>query len=258
MTDFDAHSLFSVEGKIALVTGATGHFGQVVVQVLQDNGAEVISLYHSEDKKPEGRSLRADMYSADDYDALRKFAEDNPVDILVNNAYDMSRETGFNVLADQIEEYDAWAWWRNHIGGLEFPAFLISLFGKGMKKRKWGSIINVATMYVEVAPSPKLYANTKYMNPPGYGAVKAGLLQYTRYVASFWGKYNVRCNAILPGPFPHSLEDRGFISRLNDRTCLGRVGQANELAGVILFLASDASSYVTGAGISVDGGWTVT
>ena len=96
------------------------------------------------------------------------------------------------------------------------------------------------------------------MNPPSYGAVKAGLLQYTRYVASFWGKYNVRCNAILPGPFPHSLADDGFISRLNDRTCLGRVGQASELAGIILFLASDASSYVTGAGISVDGGWTVT
>ena len=135
-----------------------------------------------------------------------------------------------------------------------------------MKAARRGSIVNVATMYAVVAPSPRLYEGTRFMNPPGYSAAKAGMLAFTRYVAAFWGQYGIRSNAILPGPFSNT-EDAGsnsvnagdpFLDRLKDRTCLGRIGHPSELVGALLFLASDASSYVTGQGLLVDGGWTTT
>ena len=99
------------------------------------------------------------------------------------------------------------------------------------------------------------------MNPPAYSVTKAGLLAFTRYIASMWGKYNVRANAICPGPFPNTekmvtSEAQEFLLRLNSRTCLGRTGRPDELAGAVLFLASEASSYVTGHAIVIDGGWT--
>jgi gluconate 5-dehydrogenase len=121
-------------------------------------------------------------------------------------------------------------------------------------------------MYALVAPSPRLYEGTSFINPPGYSASKAALLALTRYVASFWGPYGVRSNAILPGPFSNTEQDGpnsvrqgdAFLERLKARTCLGRTGRPEELVGALLFLASDASSYVTGQALVVDGGWTVT
>jgi len=119
-------------------------------------------------------------------------------------------------------------------------------------------------MYAVVAPRPTLYEGTTFLNPPAYSASKAAMIAFTRYVASFWGRYGIRANAILPGPFSNT-EDAGpnsvqvgdpFIEKLKANTCLGRIGRAGELAGALLFLASDASSYVTGQSIVVDGGWT--
>jgi gluconate 5-dehydrogenase len=120
-------------------------------------------------------------------------------------------------------------------------------------------------MYALVAPSPQLYEGTNFLNPPAYSASKAAMLAFTRYIASFWGTHGIRANAILPGPFSN-IEDRGpnsvrdddfFIDRLKARTCLGRIGKPAELAGCLLFLASDASSYMTGQALAVDGGWTI-
>jgi gluconate 5-dehydrogenase len=109
-----------------------------------------------------------------------------------------------------------------------------------------------------------LYEGTNFMNPPGYSAAKAAMLAFTRYTASFWGPHGVRANAILPGPFsntedlgPNSVRDNSFLERLSSRTCLNRFGRPEELAGALLFLASDASSYVTGHALTVDGGWTI-
>ena len=103
------------------------------------------------------------------------------------------------------------------------------------------------------------------MNPPGYSAAKAAMLAFTRYVASFWGEHGIRANAILPGPFSNTggdsensiAKDDPLIERLKFRTCLNRTGAPHELSGALLYLASDASSYMTGQALSVDGGWTI-
>jgi gluconate 5-dehydrogenase len=198
---------------------------------------------------------------------LDRVNDDHPlVDVLINNAHDMSEACGFNTPEGRLDAAPADQWMRNLTAGVYWAALTTRKIGAPMADRGAGSIINVSTMYARVAPSPKLYAGTDKMNPPGYSAAKAGLCALTRYTASFWGPRGVRANAILPGPFsnvdeegPNSVSpDDPFLARLSERTCLNRVGRPGELVGALLLLAGDASSYITGAEIVVDGGWTVT
>jgi NAD(P)-dependent dehydrogenase (short-subunit alcohol dehydrogenase family) len=276
----DRSSLFSLEGKTALLTGASGFLGRTFTETLLANGARVIALGRSERLDAQAvawaerfgaeriRAVRIDMY---DLDALGKVLdriaeEERSLDILVNNAHELGPQTGFNTLAGSLENSSHAQWMRNLTGGIYWAALTVQKIGRRMVTAKSGSIINVATMYAVVAPNPHLYEGTNFSNPPGYSASKGALLSFTRYVASYWGTHGIRANAILPGPFSNTEETSPnavkqgdeFIERLKARTCLGRVGKPNELAGALVFLASDASSYVTGQGLVVDGGWTVT
>jgi gluconate 5-dehydrogenase len=275
-----ASDLFSLAGKTVLLTGASGYLGRTMVRGFLSNGARVIALGRSERLQESVRQWRdefgaqsaeahqIDMYDLDALAALldRINAAEARLDVLVNNAHELGPATGFNVPAGAMDEFTLDVWQRNLTGGVIWPALAIQKAGVKMKAAGAGSIINISTMYAMVAPSPALYEGTDFMNPPGYSASKAALLAFTRYAASFWGKYGIRSNAILPGPFSN-VEDAGpnavrsddfFLTRLKERTCLGRIGKPHELVGALLFLASDASSYLTGQAIAVDGGWTVT
>jgi NAD(P)-dependent dehydrogenase (short-subunit alcohol dehydrogenase family) len=185
--------------------------------------------------------------------------------VLVNNAHELGPGTGFNVPEGSLESGTWETWMRNLTGGVYWAALTTQKLGVKMKQQRSGSIINVSTMYALVAPRPQLYQGTEFINPPGYSAAKAGLLSFTRYVASFWGLHGIRANAILPGPFSNTedvgganavQQDSPFLERLKGFTSMGRIGKPHELAGALLFLASDASSFMTGQAIVVDGGWT--
>ena len=134
------------------------------------------------------------------------------------------------------------------------------------RKKSKGSIINISSMYGIVSPRPSLYEGTDFFNPPTYSVNKAGIIALTRYVASFWGEYGVRCNAVAPGPFPnvkgdsfnHVDSDAPFLKRLKNNTALKRVGHPSDLRGALIYLASEASSFMTGQVIVIDGGWTIT
>ena len=122
-----------------------------------------------------------------------------------------------------------------------------------------GSIINIASMYGVVASYPDAYIDLPINSPPVYHGLKGGLIHLTRHLAAYWAQYGVRVNAISPGPFPaprvtNALPE--FISRLEKRTPMGRMGQPEELKGLVVLLASDAGTYITGQNILVDGGWT--
>ena len=277
--NLDAESLFSLNGKTAVLTGASGFLGRTFARTLLDNGARLVAFGRSErlDRLGEQwasqfgpervRVLRVDMYDLPALsNALDRVATDEQVDILVNNAYELGPNTGFNTPAGTLEAASLEQWSRHFTSGIYWPALTVQKLGPGMKARGKGSIVNISTMYAIVAPDPHLYEGTRFLNPPGYSAAKAAMLAFTRYVASFWGGSGVRANAILPGPFSNTEEvgensvgaaDQ-FLDRLRDRTCLGRLGRPEELAGALLFLASDASSYVTGHALTVDGGWTAT
>jgi NAD(P)-dependent dehydrogenase (short-subunit alcohol dehydrogenase family) len=279
MVSLDRAQLFSLEGRTALLTGAGGFLGRTLAETLLANGARVVALGRSErlmdavagwaavHGADRVAAHRVDMYDANALQqVLEQVARSEQVSIVVNNAHEMGPATGFNSAEGRIERADQDQWMRNLTGGAWWPALTSKVLGEGMKERDGGSIVNIASMYGLVAPNPRLYEGTEFVNPPGYSAAKAAMLAVTRYLASFWGSYGVRANAIVPGPFsnteddgPNAVpEDDPFLQRLAERTALGRVGRPEELAGALLFLASDASSYVTGQAVVVDGGWTIT
>lgn len=276
----NAADLFQLEGRTAVLTGASGYLGRTFARALLENGARVVALGRSErlaskvvQWQSEFGSERVASHQIDMYDlkALGALfdsiaAEEERIDVLINNAHELGPNTGFNIEAGSLENASFEQWNRNLLGGVYWPALAVQKLGSKMKEQRSGSIINISTMYALVAPSPALYEGTQSLNPPGYSASKAALLAFTRYVASFWGGYGIRANAILPGPFSN-VEDKGansvqqddpFLDRLRSRTCLGRIGRPAELVGCLLYLASDASSYMTGQALSVDGGWTIT
>jgi len=277
---FGVASLFSVEKKTVVLTGASGFLGRTFVEALLENGARVIAL---------GRSDRLDTHVAHwkvifgpdlvdgyrlDMDDTQRLADvldeiaskEKHIDVLVNNAHELGPSTGFNTDYGSLENCTVEQWESNLAGGVIWPFLVTQRLGLKMKQQNFGSIINISTMYAIVAPSPDLYEGTEFRNPPGYSAAKAAMLSFTRYIASFWGKYGIRANAILPGPFSNTdyvgansvPQDSPFLARLKNRTCLKRVGRPDELAGALLFLASDASSFMTGQALIVDGGWTTT
>jgi NAD(P)-dependent dehydrogenase (short-subunit alcohol dehydrogenase family) len=277
LVNLERSSLFSLGGKTALLTGASGLLGRTFGEALLANGAELIALGRSErfDKQVQiwtdrhgpsrVRGYRVDMYDLKQFgQVLEQIADRHAVDVLINNAHELGPATGFNTPLGTLDEAPEEQWYRHFTSGIYWPALTVQKLGRGMKERRHGSVINISTMYALVAPRPGLYSGTKFMNPPGYSASKAAMLALTRYVASFWGPYGVRANAILPGPFsntedltPNAVDANDpFLEKLKGNTSLGRIGRPEELAGALIFLASDASSYMTGQTIVVDGGWT--
>jgi gluconate 5-dehydrogenase len=278
-SQLQSSALFSVAGKTVVLTGASGFLGRTFVRTLLANGARVVALGRSERLMIEARAWADEFgaaqitaYSIDMYDTIaldalldRIAVEEKSIDVLINNAHELGAATGFNVPQGSLDRSTMDTWMRNLTGGVYWAVQTTQRLGARMKQQGSGSIVNISTMYALVAPRPQLYAGTDFINPPGYSASKAALLSFTRYVASFWGPHGIRANAILPGPFSNT-EDSGapnavamdspFLQRLRDHTCLGRVGRPRELSGAILFLASDASSFMTGQALVVDGGWT--
>ena len=270
--------LFDLTGQTALVTGASGFLGRTLCETLLTNGARVMAVGRSASLLEQcdewalrfGDSMvvpcQIDLSDVDAFETFLGTLATMKVDVLVNNAFEMGSGCGFNVPEGDLDHISMGMLSRNMAGGVYWPVRLMQAVGGGMKERQTGVIINISSMYGLVAPSPLLYEGTSFMNPVGYSAAKAGMLALTRYAASFWGRDGIRVNAILPGPFSNVetvtensvLPESPFLDRLRERTALGRTGAAFELAGALLFLSSDASSFVTGHALVVDGGWTIT
>ncbi len=277
--DLQRDQLFSLEGKTAVLTGASGFLGRTFALALLANGARVVALGRSDRLVTEAagwarqfgsdniRVHQIDMYDTTAVDNLCTSiaAEEKSIDVLINNAHELGAATGFNVPEGSLENGTFDQWQRNLQGGVYWAVQTTQRLGLRMKQQQRGSIINIATMYATVAPRPQLYEGTPSLNPPGYSASKAALAAFTRYTASFWGREGVRANCISPGPFSNTedvagqnavTEDSPFVQRLKGYTVLNRIGRPIELCGALLFLASDASTYVTGQNLIVDGGWT--
>lgn len=259
---------FSLKNKVAIVTGAAGYLGREIAYCLGQAGAHVILVGRTKDSlfdlqkvlntyDIETTTLQTDITDSEQLkesiNALQK--QFSYVDILVNNAHS-GRACYYEEATkeDFLRDYHV-----NVMATFELITLLRPLMKQAVSKNKDASIINVCSMYGTVSPDPRIYGNSKMNNPPHYGAAKAGLLQLSKYMACHLAPDKIRINAVSPGPFPPqsiAIENPEFYQKLIDKVPLERIGAPVELQGPILFLASRASSYITGINLPVDGGWT--
>lgn len=260
----EAIQRFDLTGKIAWVIGGAGLLGTEVCQALAEHGAHVICSDLRQDRATDivtalrAGDLAADAWAVDIGDEARVVettadirAKFGSIDVLINMTYFYTKKPWDELTA---EEFDAGL--RVTLTG----AFVATReVGKVMRDQGRGSIIHFSSMYGVVSPDPRMYPASQAVNPIDYGVAKAGILQLVRYQAVQLAPSGVRVNAIVPGPFPIPStqgQDSEFMQRLKAKVPLGRVGNPAEIAGAVVFLASDAASYVTGTQIVVDGGWT--
>ncbi|HTN24095.1 MAG TPA: SDR family oxidoreductase [Solirubrobacteraceae bacterium] len=227
-------------GEVALVTGARGRLGPVWTAALQAAGADVIGI-DVED---------ADVRDRAALEALRDGLGAAPT-ILVNNAgIDQPPDAGAQAVldhADFLRVLDV------NLAGA-FNAMLV--FGEPMAAAGRGAIVNIGSLYASISPEPSFYDHMEgFLKPPAYGASKAGLVQLTKYFARLWGPRGVRVNALSPGGVRGGQDDE-FLRKYCARVPLGRMAEADDLGGPLVFLASDAARYLTGHELRVDGGFT--
>lgn len=253
---------FSLAGKVALVTGGAGLYGRQIVAALAEAGARTFiaarDVAKLEAVAAEERSrgfdvtaLSLDLSSDESIEALHKtiIARAGRCDVLVNNAVTRSALSGW---AHDLEAFDKSL--RVNASAL----FKIThLFGQTMRQQKAGSVINIGSMMGMVGIEMANYEGTDMTpNPsPIYHYEKGGMINFTRWAASILGADNVRVNCLSPGGL-FSHQPAPFVKAYSDRTQLGRMANDTDLKGVIVFLASDASAYVTGTNIPIDGGYT--
>jgi len=243
------------------VPGGAGALGRVVSRGLAEHGAHVVLAgrdgantevqaagIRALGLSAEGRALDVSDEAAVDEQAQSIVADHGHLDACVNLAY---RSTGKTF--DEITSAE----WLEGLEASALGAFLVAR-AAGRVISPGGSIVQFSSMYGVVSPDPRAYPDTQSINPPDYGFAKAGILQLVRYQAVQLAPRDVRVNAVVPGPFPgpKARADAEFMARLSSRVPLGRIGEAEELVGAVVFLCSRASTFVTGTSITVDGGWT--
>lgn len=265
--------MFDLTGKTIVLTGAAGFFGTRFARALLEFGAKRLicvdvsgerlqALKYSLGKKIDNvLYLSTDLYDHKSCKGFWHEIAEIGIDVLINNAFDFSARTGFGG-GGRIEDATYEQMRSSFESGIYWPfqaTQIIGLRNKGVKR--YLSVINLGSMYSIVVPDPAIYEGVDYYNPPGYSMAKTGLIALSRYCAAWLAPYvrvNMLCPGAIPDPDRSQNQDSKFTETLIKRTLLKRTGTPDDLVGTIIFLSSDASSYMTGQMICVDGGWTVT
>ena len=253
---------FNLNGKSIWVFGGAGYLGRAVVRLLAQMQARVLCVdmeqraqqfVHEEnlDAAVTPASLDVTDTAATETFVAQQIAAHGVPDGLAVLTYTSTAKRMDDLTA---EDFD-----RVSHGNLTATFVLSRAIGQHMVNHGGGSIVLFSSMYGTVSPDPYVYETPMNPNPIEYGVGKAGIQQMARYFAVHWGRQGVRCNSISPGPFPNPVIQRDqskFVERLATKVPLGRVGQADEIAGSVAFLLGNGSSYITGQNLAVDGGWT--
>lgn len=277
MTKAVRHNSSILQGKTIIFSGGSGYLGSVMIDHLLKCGAKVINIGRRRPEVLSKYSETSQHYSVDFYETellsetITEILIDlAKVDILINNSFDFSQKTGFNHSNGRIENLTKKTFLKGIESGLYWPLLCSQIVGKKMKSQNHGNIINISSLYASLVADYRIYKGRDIFNPVIYPISKHGLLGLTKYIASFWSEYNIRCNCLSPGSFPNievnkakdnsmpnKVQDEDFLKILEQKCSLGRFGIPSDLLSSLEFLCSDKSSYMTGANIVVDGGWSV-
>jgi NAD(P)-dependent dehydrogenase (short-subunit alcohol dehydrogenase family) len=244
--------MFSIKDKVIVVTGGNGLLGKEMVSTFREYGAITISV-----------DLNFDNKGQDDYEMditneesvknvvnsiIEKY---NKIDGWVNNAYPRTKDWG-NKFEDILLE----SWRKNvdmHLNGY-FICCQIVL--KQMKLQGFGSLINMSSIYGLVGPDFTIYSGTEMTMPAAYAAIKGGLNNFSRYLASYYGEYQIRVNTVSPGGI-FDNQPESFVNNYNNKVPLRRMGSPKDIVSSVFYLLTDETSYITGHNLIVDGGWSI-
>jgi len=267
------YNKFSLKNKNIVLTGAAGIIGQELSQALLNTGANLALIDINETALNKLKSTlnvksnnffniyKIDLTNESEVettivDINKRFGS---IDVLHNNA-----ATKTNSISDFLKPFEDYklSTWNDVMSGNLSSMFLMSkAVGKIMKKQKYGSIIQTASIYGVTTPDKDLYKGSEYngfqiSSPASYSVSKSAVIALTKYLASYWAEYNIRVNCISPGGI-FSGQNSEFVDKYSNKVPLGRMCSEQDIVGTIIYLSSEASSYITGQNIIIDGGFTL-
>ncbi|MAV36641.1 MAG: short-chain dehydrogenase [Planctomycetaceae bacterium] len=263
MASPDIQTLFDLSGKVALISGASGYLGNAMSAALAEAGAAVIVTSRDADRaaaaaaalpRPGEATHHALVMDQHDPQSIERAVAQSielagGIDVLVNNGQFGPGNDWTDITTEQFNTQ-----LHNASGYFELARLVRN---QAVDRDQNASIVMIGSMYGQVASYPAAYDGVCNASPVSYHALKGGIIHMTRHLAVYWATDGVRVNCLSPGAFPNPQSvPEGLVERLIPRCPMQRMGLPHELKGAIVFLASDASSYMTGQNLTIDGGWT--
>ncbi|MBR8537383.1 SDR family oxidoreductase [Carboxylicivirga sediminis] len=243
----------SLKDKVIIITGGNGLLGRSMCDDMHAKGAKVISFDLYSDESWERGLINCDVTDIDGFQERIQLVKEHfgTIDGFVNNAYPRTKDWGVDFEKTSFE-----SWSKNVDWQMNSYCFACQKAASIMKTQEnGGSIINISSIYGVVGNDFSLYEGTEIVPAAGYSAIKGGIINFSRYLASMYGKYGIRVNCVSPGGiFNH--QDPTFVERYESKVPLKRMGRPDDIAPAVSFMLSDEAKYITGQNLIVDGGWT--
>ena len=241
-----------LQNKVIIVTGGSGLLGKEFIKHIREEGGIAINADIDVEDNIEQNQIKIDITSETSIKEKIEmiFSYYGRIDGLVNNAYPRTSDWGV-----KFEDISFNSWEKNVSWQLNSYFFCIQQVVKYMKNQKKGSIVNISSIYGVVGPDFGAYKGTELTIPAAYSAIKGGLNNLTRYLASYFGSDNVRVNCVSPGGI-FDNQPKSFVDYYENKVPLSRMGNPDDIAPSVVFLLSEESKYITGQNLIVDGGWT--
>jgi NAD(P)-dependent dehydrogenase (short-subunit alcohol dehydrogenase family) len=241
-----------LKDKIIIVTGGNGLLGREIIKKLITEGAICINVDISHSTSKDLSCIQCDITDSESIDKVIQLVINNfnQIDGLVNNAYPRTKDWGL-----KFEDIEFQSWQSNIDWQLNSYFYFTQQVSKYMVKQGFGSIVNIASVYGVVGPDFAVYDGTEMTMPAAYSAIKGGIVNFGRYLASYLGPSGVRVNTISPGGI-FDNQNPVFVNNYNKKVPMRRMGLPHDISPAVSFLLSDDANYITGHNLIVDGGWT--